>query len=112
MPPRYGRGRIKDTVPVRLHHFRTPAEVTVLPAWMRPLRYRPRFRAGQSHLDGLPQPELNHDQIPNHGRDGRASSATSSRSIATNRPATLSGPAVWIFCFNRTFGVENPTAGE
>jgi len=41
VPPRYGRGRLKETVPVRLHHFSTRAEVTV-----------------------------NHDQIPNHG-EGR-----------------------------------------
>ncbi len=35
MPPRYGRGRLKETVRLRLHHFRTPAEVIDLTARMR-----------------------------------------------------------------------------
>jgi len=56
---------LKETVPVRLHHFRTPAEVTV-----------------------------NHNQIPNHGRD-RLCVVREQRPIYCDKSTCdLSGPAV------------------
>jgi hypothetical protein len=67
---------------------------------------------GRGSPDGLTQPELNHDPIPNHGRDGRASSATSSRSHcdkSTCYPEQASGLD---FPFQSHLRVENPTAGE
>jgi len=64
--PDMAAGRLKETVPVRLHHFRTLAEVTV-----------------------------NHDQIPNHG-EGRLCVVREQcpNLLRANRPATLSRAAV------------------